>query len=43
MVRRGLLEMESLKPKGGEKANAAATLVVDLAKAFEKVQFNAVW
>ena len=33
-----LLEMENLVPKGGENATAAATLVVDLANAFKKVQ-----
>ena len=33
-----LLEMENLDPKGSENEDAAATLVVDLAKAFEKVQ-----
>ena len=38
-----LLEMESLDPKGGKYTNSAATLVVVLAKAFEKVQLVVLW
>ena len=38
-----LFEMESFDPKGVESADAAATLVVDLAKAFEKVQLTVDW
>ena len=35
--------MESLDPEGGENANAAATLIVDLVEAFGKVQLFVVW
>ena len=37
-----LLETESSDPEGGENANAAA-LVVELAKASEKIQITVVW
>ena len=38
-----MLELESLDPEGGENVNTAATLVVDLVEAFEKVQLIVVW
>ena len=38
-----LPERGSMDSRGGEDAHAAAILVVDLAKAFQKVQLMAVW
>ena len=38
-----MLEMETLDLKFGQDSKGATTLVVDFAKAFEKVQLSVVW